>query len=108
MRPTLGTVVLSSTPAWPIAGLLVKFQAKIKMNVMILDLGVLLYILLSGHRPFQDGSPSKILTGKYEEMQGGCWDGDNQGSRAEPVSEGAKVGRSVISLKLYYCRFRNW
>jgi len=54
------------------------------------SLGVLLYILLSGHKPFQDGSPSKILTGKYEEMEGGCWDGDKQGSRAEPVSDGAK------------------
>ena len=61
---------------------------------MILDLGVLLYILLSGHNPFQDDSLSKILTGKYEEMQGGCWDGDKQGSRAEAVSEGAKVGQS--------------
>ena len=71
-----------------------KFQTLSNSFVIFLDLGVLLYILLSGHKPFQDGSLSKILTDKYEEMEGGCWDGDKQGSRAEPVSDGAKVGQS--------------
>ena len=52
------------------------------------SLGVSLYLLLSGQRPFSgEDMQTAIMTGKFGPMTGNNWDG----ARALPVTETAKV-----------------
>ena len=52
------------------------------------SMGVLLYLLLSGQRPFSgEDMQSAIMAGKFGPMMGDYWDG----ARVVPVTETAKV-----------------
>ena len=72
------------------------------------SLGVVLYMLISGHQPFRDSNTDmlqeKIVTGQYEPMVGGRWQGVSDDakdlvSKLLVVDPACRLGATVVDCR---------